>query len=495
MKVPPRFGADRLWQRVADAQDQAVARASLADQDPLQPVTRALSSKVASKQPASKHLIDKHLVHPRRSSVRVFAFGTAIAACAGAAVFAYKVSGRGSVSTSDGDNAGVVGAAGDHVLVADARSDLPLKFADGSTVIFRSGSVGRMRRLPGTGAEVKLERGRLEAHVVHAANTLWLVHAGPYRVRVTGTRFAMTWAAKDLEVMLYEGSVVIDGALLGAGVPLRAGQRLNIASGVVLIEPLAALSSAVAAPTPGGAQAGEAGEADEDTLPPESPQRLGQGQGQGQGHAPSSVAVASPAARAPTLGQLGKIDDVGSVASSARPPRTHGRGIGQTSSQRDSRDLRDANARWLALAERGAYPEALAEARRLGWSNLCRRLDAHQLLTLGDVARYSGARPQAERAFRALVTRFPNDRLAADAVFSLGRLAFESRRPDEATRWFRRYVADWPDGALADQAAGRLVECAIRLDDRQAARGAARAYLTRAPHGPQATLARDVLEQ
>ena len=38
-------------------------------------------------------------------------------------------------------------------------------------------------------AELEIERGRLEAHVVHAASTVWLVHAGPYRVRVTGTRF------------------------------------------------------------------------------------------------------------------------------------------------------------------------------------------------------------------------------------------------------------------------------------------------------------------
>jgi tetratricopeptide (TPR) repeat protein len=148
---------------------------------------------------------------------------------------------------------------------------------------------------------------------------------------------------------------------------------------------------------------------------------------------------------------------------------------------------------WLALAKHGAYAEAFAAARRAGWSRLCHRLDAHRLLTLGDVARYAGARVRAREAFEALVRRFPRDPLAADAVFSLGRLAFESEQSDRAARWFRRYVDDWPQGPLADQAVGRLVECAIHMHDAEAARGAARAYLVRAPRGPHAQLARQIL--
>ena len=109
---------------------------------------------------------------------------------------------------------------------------------------------------------------------------------------------------------------------------------------------------------------------------------------------------------------------------------------------------------WLALAKHGAYAEAFTAARRAGWSRLCHRLDAHRLLTLGDVARYAGARVRAREAFEALVRRFPRDPLAADAIFSLGRLAFESEQSDRAARWFRRYVDDWPHGPLADQAVG-----------------------------------------
>jgi outer membrane protein assembly factor BamD (BamD/ComL family) len=148
---------------------------------------------------------------------------------------------------------------------------------------------------------------------------------------------------------------------------------------------------------------------------------------------------------------------------------------------------------WQALAKHGAYTEAFSAAKRAGWSRLCHRLDAHRLLTLGDVARYAGALVRAREAFEALVRRFPRDPLAADAVFSLGRLAFESEQSDRAARWFRRYVDDWPHGPLADQAVGRLVECAIHMHDTEAARGAARAYLARAPRGPHAQLARQIL--
>jgi hypothetical protein len=288
-------------------------------------------------------------------------------------------------------------------FVVDAREDLPLQFGDGSTVIFRSGSTGRLQRLDGTGAEIVLERGWLDAHVIHADTTAWLLHAGPYCVHVTGTRFTMKWTAQNLEVDLFEGAVVIDGSILGAGLPLKAGNRLKITSGSVLIEPVGGQRSTVTRGTP---------------------------------------------------------DD-----------------------------------RWMALAERGAYREALAAATHLGWNHLCRHLDARRLLTLGDVARYSGAAPRARQAFQFLVTRFPRDRLAADAVFSLGRLAFESHHPNEASRWFRQYLTDWPSAPLANQAAGRVLECAIRSDDQRAAEDAARSYLVRVPGGPHALLARQVLGQ
>ncbi len=426
MSLPPSFRPD-LWRRLAQAQD-----AGGPNPRRLREMGLAVAARLA-RMPRTRVR--------RRAPALSVALGALTVAVAVAVVVGHSVSRRPVVGSTALSLSGPPRSA-EQAFVADARSDLPLQFADGSVVIFRAGSAGRMRRLADVGAEIVLERGALEAHVVHTPNALWLVHAGPYRVRVTGTRFAMAWAAAAFEVDLYEGAVVVDGAALGAGLPLRAGNRLKVASGTVLIEPL----------TSGGAVAPRA----------------------------ASGVSESAALAAPVNFQGGTRAASASIGRSA---------AGRFPSGRSSDD------QWLTLADRGAYPQALAAAERLGWSALCHHLDARRLLTLGDVARYAGAQVRAKQAFEMLVTRFPGDHLAADAVFSLGRLAFESRHPDEATHWFRRYVADWPHAPLADQAAGRLLECAIRVDDHAAAGRAARQYLARAPHGPHATLAHEVLDQ
>ena len=420
MKTPRHLRADRLWRRLADAQDAALQRDA----------------------PPAPRVIGRRPLRWRSIGAAALALG---AAAAVVAIVAHR--GPSPVLVGRGGLSGETG----RLLVADAQTDLPLQFADGSHLTFRSGSTGRMQRLGGDGAEVFLERGRLEAHVIHAPATLWLVHAGPYRVRVTGTRFAVSWSSARLDVALFEGSVVIDGAVLGAGVPLRAGQRLSVDRGVVRTELLgatelpAATSAAVVV-----------------SMPSPSP---------------------SPAAAAPPVGA--PVQPLAPAATSA-PAAPAGDVVSAKNRAGDDAD-------WLALAKQGAYVEAFSSAKRAGWTRLCRRLDAHRLLTLGDVARYAGARARARQAFEALVTRFPRNPLAADAVFSLGRLAFESDKSDRAARWFRRYVEDWPHGPLADQAVGRLVECAIHTHDPEAARGAARAYLARAPAGPHARLARQIL--
>ncbi|MES1205528.1 MAG: tetratricopeptide repeat protein [Pseudomonadota bacterium] len=326
-------------------------------------------------------------------------------------------------------------------IFTDARSDLPLRFWDGSAVTFRAGSAGRLQRLTDTGAEVVLDRGRLDAHVVHGASTLWLVHAGPFRVRVTGTRFVVTWLAGQLNVVVHEGSVIIGGGSLGAGVPLAAGHQLTVDRGILRIETAAAAS--------------------------------------GAGTEDESVAATFPDAGHPEEEKVPAPDAPGAVVHAARVSAT------ATTPDRD----------WFALAERGAYRQAHAIATKAGWDDLCGGLDARRLLMLGDVARHSGAQADARRAFESLVTRFPKDRLTGDALFSLGRLAFEAGQPGEAERWFERYLEDWPQGPLGDQASGRLLECTIRRGDDQAARKAAERYLARAPRGPHAALANEIVTQ
>lgn len=540
--TPPPRRAETLWRRLAEAQDMALA----ADEVARSGITLGASgprpgivgagaatevSSFAGQAGASPRRWSRF---GRRRALAASAMATTVAIAAAVALLV-SVPRRPTLSVQVGSASGPAAVPS---LVADARADLPLRFSDGSALTFRAGSAGRLASLSGSGAEVILERGALEAHVVHAPTTAWSVRAGPYRVRVTGTRFSVAWRADRLDLILYEGSVIVDGAALGAGVPLQAGRRLTVASGVVRIEPfwvtpVTSTPGIAARPPHGGAgdhvdghapaevvgERGTPGAGPRVTATPAGtgrpdPGRLAPSTAQAPVVAASDDSTASrtlarleaapvpdlftgrsPGGREPIGRPDGEDEGEDDDARTEKPmPRTNApaRHDPATDSRR-RRSARAADEAWLALAERGHYPEALASARHLGWSNLCRRLDARRLLTLADVARYSGARAPARRAFEALARRFPRDRLAGDAVFSLGKMAFEARRPAEAARWFHRYGADWPHGPLGDEAAGRLVESAIRLDDTTAARAAARAYLARAPHGAQAALARGVL--
>jgi ferric-dicitrate binding protein FerR (iron transport regulator) len=423
----------RLWQELARAQDAALAAEEVGPEVNQGVGHAGRLRRTATFEPS--HGRERLRTH-RRPGRLPFALGAAtVAAGLIFVVLARKPPSRGEVSEPPRGSDAIP------TLVADAENDLPLRFSDGSTVTFRAGSSGQLQRLTNVGAEMILARGALEAHVIHAAATNWIVHAGPYRVRVTGTRFGLSWRSDRLELSLYEGSVLVDGALLGSGVPVRAGQRLTVAAEVVRLEPLGA---------------------------------------------------GAPAATAEMDAEPALAPRPGGEPKALRSPLSASRGSRSESSLASTAML---DEEWMTLADRGSYREALAVAKRIGWQNLCRRLDAHRLLTLADVARYSDARGRAQRAFAALVKRFPDDRLAGDAAFSLGRLAFEGGRPTEAARWFKRYVSDWPNGPLAEQAAGRLLESAIRMQDAEATRSAARAYLARAPKGAQAGLAHGVLAE
>jgi hypothetical protein len=470
--VPPGQPLDSLWQRLAEAQDAALlAGRSVSGVDPV-PTVRGLAS--------------RRWVRRRRAGVLVLALGTM---AAGIAIYARQAPlrvqlGRGGQTGTQGD-----------ALVADARSDLPLLFSDGSTVTFRAGAVGRMQRLTAAGAELEIERGRLEAHVIHAASTVWLVHAGPYRVRVTGTRFVVDWVNPRLNVAVYQGSVVVDGGALGAGVPLHAGQHLTVRDGVVRVEALPAGQSSVVPQGDGRSDEGRNPDRTVALARRPGPDAVQAGAGSSADRLeplPGPEADGSPRLEesATTTAETGaaesEADGVRSPAMRRPGARPSGARAGDAAAAARDRD-------WLAPAERREYAEALSIARRVGWPGLCARLDARRLLMLGDVARYAGAPQEAGAAFKALVQRFPETRLAGDAVFSLGRLAFEADHAREAAAWFRLYVRRWPSGPLVDQATGRLMECAVRVGDDAAARAVARDYLGRAPRGPHAPLANKIL--
>jgi hypothetical protein len=115
-----------------------------------------------------------------------------------------------------------------HAGSAHAASVQRLSFSDGSKVTLLASAEAKVAELDSHGARVVLARGQAEVAIARRRNAAWLLQAGPYNVRVTGTAFRLIWAAdtEQIEVDMRHGSVVVTGPMAGAGVALHAGQRL-----------------------------------------------------------------------------------------------------------------------------------------------------------------------------------------------------------------------------------------------------------------------------
>jgi TolA-binding protein len=148
---------------------------------------------------------------------------------------------------------GVVGA----FLAAPASAELPLSFSDGTSVRVGAGARARVAEVGPRGARLLVESGVVHASVVHREDTRWLVDAGPFEVKVTGTRFDVAWAPGEqaIVVTLHEGSVVVSGCGLADGQRVSGGQQLRASckSGTASLGPIdpappSTLAVAVAAP-------------------------------------------------------------------------------------------------------------------------------------------------------------------------------------------------------------------------------------------------------
>ena len=102
------------------------------------------------------------------------------------------------------------------------------RFTDGTSIAVGARSVARVKERTRKGATIQLDRGRASFAVVHRPGADWHVEVGPYEIAVTGTEFDVRWSddRERFEVVMKSGSIVVRGALTGAGIPLRAGQRL-----------------------------------------------------------------------------------------------------------------------------------------------------------------------------------------------------------------------------------------------------------------------------
>jgi ferric-dicitrate binding protein FerR (iron transport regulator) len=439
-------GLNAMLRDVATIQRESLARAGvLAQIRARPPVRRALSRRLMS-QFASR-LPRLRFVFPTLAAA-----GLCVAWWVARTVpLTFTVAEGGAlVSGSRATGPGVGVALGDR-LEAPAEGRLPLSFSDGSTVVLDRGALARVVVLEPRGATVQLEKGRADVSVRHRRDTHWHLRAGAFDVSVTGTRFSISWDDKSdaLTVVMSEGTVQVSGSKIAPGSPIAvtAGQRFHatardsrwtLAAATSESDLASSVRAAVTAPATDSPIGGTA---------PGGPAEAPEGSG----------------------------DETGAAAA-AMPPSARAAAVGSRS--------------WQALARSGHYREALQAVERSGFEKACRKLGSDDLVQLGDVARLARDSSRAEQAYGAARRRFPgNDRPA----FAMGLVAFEQRRDFHAAgKWFELYVRQYPNGALAREALGREMESWNRAGDSGRARRAADEYLSEAPTGPYARLARQI---
>lgn len=334
-------------------------------------------------------------------------------------------------------------------LQAPEDQPLHVHFSDGSEVHLSARGRMRVVKLDARGAGLQLESGQLELAVRHRAQTHWNVDAGPFGVRVVGTRFGVAWEPTrgELTLRLTEGAVELTGPVINKrrvvkGELIRVSLHEQQANVQLSPTPLKVTSTPLAQPTPN------------------------------QRAAPIAEAVEAKAVH----GQ-----------------RRHARA--RTSTRAEQSPEQPPNPpSFEELARAGRYAEALQRVAGAAWQPTLESASASSLILLGDAARLTGKLPQAEEVYRRIRARFAGSREAASSAFALGRIFYDQRhQPRQAASWFSTYLREAPSGSLACEAEARLMEAQQSSGELSEARDSAASYLRRCPTGPHVPLARNLL--
>jgi ferric-dicitrate binding protein FerR (iron transport regulator) len=116
------------------------------------------------------------------------------------------------------------------VSVSDQREG-QVSFDDGTRITLAKSVRGGVHGFGfWRGAQLALQSGHADLSVVHRWGRRWEVLAGPFQVRVTGTRFQVDWAPERGQFILgvSQGEVRVSGGPLAVDTPVRAGQRLSV---------------------------------------------------------------------------------------------------------------------------------------------------------------------------------------------------------------------------------------------------------------------------
>lgn len=357
---------------------------------------------------------------------------------------------------------------------APNESAVAMRFSDGTRVDVSPSSRARIAELWPNGAHLLLENGLAQLNVKRIPNAAWRVSAGPFAVKVTGTKFDVRWSPEQdaFQLDLHEGHVEISGCVFGQNYELNAGQR------------------AVASCRQGRLNVGAQSEVHSETgTEPEAPPEPDQAVAPVEAPAPDAQPAAADDGVATPVGDLEPAATAQPSSSRAndgrsRAPAAHSRAAAARGKAREVAE------RWRTLAEAGRYADALTVVRSKGFLAACRGADASELIILSDLARYGRDYDAAAQALHLLRQRFGGSRQAAQAAFALGKLQFDQDGSySEAAWWFRTYLREQPGGVLAREASGRLLEATSRSGDASTARELAAQYLREYPSGPHAALA------
>lgn len=309
-----------------------------------------------------------------------------------------------------------------------------LEFTDGSRLTLAASSSLRVRATDADGAEVVIEHGALESEVIHSKKTQWSVFAGPYEVRVVGTRFSTEWdpSTQKIAVVLHEGTVQVLGAGIDGNVELRPGQRFD------------------------------AGGASNWTVRPQ---------------ASAATQVETKAIGLENLDEEEPADNQGEAA--------HVVGPHDAATQ--------ATTTWSKLVAQGDFSGVLDAAKKRGISTCLQTCSSSDLRSLADAARYSGDVDLARRALLRLRDVAPGERTRAG--YLLGSLAEALGQAANAVKWYGQYLDESPGGSLASEARAGRMRSLLALGQTNAAEKAAREYLQLHPGGVGAKTAASILKK
>ncbi|MEA2701059.1 MAG: hypothetical protein QOI66_5330, partial [Myxococcales bacterium] len=248
-------------------------------------VARLVNSVLAEDDPQDVNAADWHRLRaalatrPRRPSL--WRRGVLVATLAGAmglvifAVTPHRRIEMGQAGPSVGTKEApltylVQGQAGTNVNFVHGERGIgtSLVFSDGSRIHFKPESVGRVLSSTPDGAGVLVENGQAQFQIKHRINTAWAIYAGPFTVRVTGTKFDLAWSANErtLQLNMTEGSVLVQGPLMDPGVRLVAGQSLRAGADGEKVEVTATPAAPDTPPIPSAPPAAE-GQPDRSVAP------------------------------------------------------------------------------------------------------------------------------------------------------------------------------------------------------------------------------------